>query len=42
MSTAGNILVAVVVLLHLYFLVLEMFLLTKPLDRKSFAFHGGH
>ena len=36
MHTAIDILVAVVALLHLYFLVLEMFLWTKPLGRKIF------
>ena len=36
MSTAGNILVAVVALLHLWFLVLEMFLWTKPFGRRTF------
>lgn len=36
MSTVGSILVAVVALLHLYFLVLEMFLWTKPFGRKMF------
>ena len=36
MSTAGSILVAVVALLHLYFLVLEMFLWTKPFGRRTF------
>ena len=37
MSTAGNILVAVVALLHLYFLVLEMFLWDKPYGRRTFG-----
>ena len=37
MSTAGNILVAVVALLHLYFLVMEMFLWTKPFGRRAFG-----
>jgi putative membrane protein len=32
----GNLLVALVALLHLYFLVLEMFLWTKPLGLKTF------
>ena len=36
MHTAIDILVAVVALLHLYFLVLEMFLWTKPFGRKTF------
>ncbi|HEX6591366.1 MAG TPA: DUF1304 domain-containing protein [Moraxellaceae bacterium] len=34
---AANILVGFVALLHLYFLVLEMFLWTKPLGRKVFG-----
>ncbi len=37
MHTAVNILVAVVALLHLYFLVLEMFLWTKPAGRRIFG-----
>lgn len=37
MSTAGNILVAVVALLHLCFLVLEMFLWDKPYGRRTFG-----
>jgi putative membrane protein len=37
MNTAGNILVAVVALLHLYFLVMEMFLWTKPFGRRAFG-----
>lgn len=36
MHTVIDILVAAVALLHLYFLVLEMFLWTKPLGRKIF------
>jgi putative membrane protein len=32
----ANILVALVVVLHLYFLILEMFLWTKPLGLKTF------
>ena len=36
MHTAIDILVALVALLHLYFLVLEMFLWTKPFGRKVF------
>jgi putative membrane protein len=36
MTTAAAILAAVVAFLHLYFLVLEMFLWTKPLGRKVF------
>ena len=38
MSTAASILVAVVALLHLWFLVLEMFLWTKPLGLKTFRY----
>lgn len=37
MSVAANVLVAVVALLHLYFLVLEMFLWTKPFGRRTFG-----
>ena len=33
----ANILVVVVALLHLWFMVLEMFLWTKPLGRKTFG-----
>ena len=33
----ANILVALVVVLHLYFLILEMFLWTKPLGLKTFG-----
>lgn len=36
MSVVGNSLVAVVALLHAWFLVLEMFLWTKPLGLKTF------
>jgi putative membrane protein len=36
MSWIPNILVALVALLHVYFLVLEMFLWTKPLGLKTF------
>jgi putative membrane protein len=36
MSTAANVLTALVALLHLYFLVLEMFLWTKPYGRRVF------
>lgn len=36
MSTVALALVAVVALLHLYFLVLEMFLWTRPLGLKTF------
>jgi putative membrane protein len=35
MNTAANILIAIVALLHLYFLVLEMFLWTKPMVRRT-------
>ena len=37
MRTAADIAVALVALLHLYFLVLEMFLWTKPLGLKTFG-----
>lgn len=37
MPTAANALLALVALLHLYFLVLEMFLWTKPRTRKIFG-----
>ncbi len=37
MQTAANVLLALVALLHLYFLVLEMFLWTKPRTRKIFG-----
>jgi putative membrane protein len=36
MSVIANIVVALVAALHLYFLVLEMFLWTKPLGLKTF------
>ena len=36
MSTAANILVGLVALLHLYFLVLEMFLWDKPRGMRTF------
>jgi putative membrane protein len=36
MIVIANLLVAVVAVLHLYFLVLEMFLWTKPLGLKTF------
>jgi putative membrane protein len=36
MSVTANIVVALVAALHLYFLVLEMFLWTKPLGLKTF------
>lgn len=37
MSLIANLLIAVVALLHLYFLTLEMFLWDKPLGRKTFG-----
>ena len=37
MSTAANIVVALVALLHLYFLVLEMFLWDKPAGLRAFG-----
>ena len=37
MTLAANVVVAVVALLHVYFLVLEMFLWTKPAGRKAFG-----
>jgi putative membrane protein len=37
MTTAANVLVALVALLHLYFLVLEMFLWDKPTGRRVFG-----
>lgn len=37
MSTAVNIAIAAVALLHLWFLVLEMFLWTKPAGRRAFG-----
>jgi putative membrane protein len=37
MHTAVNILVAIVALLHLYFMVMEMFLWTKPFGRRAFG-----
>jgi putative membrane protein len=36
MATAANILIALVALLHAYFLVLEMFLWTKPYGMRTF------
>ena len=36
MSLLANVLIGLVALLHLYFLVLEMFLWTKPLGLKTF------
>jgi putative membrane protein len=37
MATAATVLVALVALLHVYILVLEMFLWTKPAGRKAFG-----
>ena len=37
MSTASQVLTAIVALLHLYFLVLEMFLWTTPYAQKNFG-----
>ena len=37
MSTIARVLVALVALLHAYFLVLEMFLWTKPAGRRAFG-----
>jgi putative membrane protein len=37
MQLAADVLVALVALLHVYFLVLEMFLWTKPFGRKTFG-----
>ena len=37
MTTAANIVIALVALLHAYFLVLEMFFWTKPLGRRVFG-----
>lgn len=37
MNLITNLLIAVVALLHLYFLTLEMFLWDKPLGRKTFG-----
>lgn len=36
MATLANIVIAVVAILHLYFLVLEMFLWNHPVGRKTF------
>jgi len=44
MSLASHILISLVAVLHIFFLVLEMFLWTKPLGRKVFGLkqeHGG-
>ncbi len=37
MSIAGNVLVALVAVLHVYFLILEMFLWDTPYGRKTFG-----
>jgi putative membrane protein len=37
MAIAASIAVAIIALLHLYFLVLEMFLWTKPTGRRTFG-----
>lgn len=37
MSVVANMLIAVIALLHVYFLVLEMFLWTKPAGRRAFG-----
>jgi len=37
MSIAANIVIAVIALLHLWFLILEMFLWTKPSGRRAFG-----
>ena len=37
MNTAANVVIALVALLHLYFLVLEMFLWTKPIGLRVFG-----
>ena len=37
MSTAANIVIAIVALLHVYFLVLEMFLWDKPAGLRAFG-----
>lgn len=37
MTVAANIVIAIVALLHLWFLVLEMFLWTKPAGRRAFG-----
>ncbi len=37
MTTAANVVIAIVALLHVYFLVLEMFLWDKPYGRKTFG-----
>ncbi|MEO8999102.1 MAG: DUF1304 domain-containing protein [Rhodanobacter sp.] len=37
MSIAANIVIAIIALLHLWFLILEMFLWTKPVGRRAFG-----
>jgi len=37
MAVAANIVIALIALLHLWFLVLEMFLWTKPAGRRAFG-----
>ena len=37
MNTAANVVIGIVALLHVYFLVLEMFLWDKPYGRKTFG-----
>ena len=37
MQAAANILIALVALLHIYFMVLEMFFWTKPFGRRAFG-----
>jgi putative membrane protein len=37
MSIAANIVIAIIALLHLWFLVLEMFLWTRPAGRRAFG-----
>ncbi|HWA39588.1 MAG TPA: DUF1304 domain-containing protein [Burkholderiales bacterium] len=37
MNTAANVVIAIVALLHVYFLVLEMFLWDKPYGRRTFG-----
>ena len=37
MSTAANLVIAVIALLHLWFLILEMFLWTRPSGRRAFG-----
>lgn len=37
MSIAANVVIAIIALLHLWFLILEMFLWTKPSGRRAFG-----